>query len=102
MKLCWCIFIEFKLKTRDFYARAQAARAASTSLYFCSAFFSNLRNYTHKVLESAAHRAPLASAARKIASASASGARKKNNERERRSEKSESAGDERRSSNLRK
>ena len=47
MKLCWCIFIEFNLKTRDFYARAQAARDASTSLYFCSAFFSNLRNFTH-------------------------------------------------------
>ena len=57
-----------------------------------------------KVLESAAHRAPLASGARKIASASASGAQKKNNERERerRSEKSGSAGGERRSSNLRK
>ena len=58
----------------------------------------------NRVLESAAHRAALASGARKIASASASGARKKNNERERerRSEKSGSAGGERRSSNLRK
>ena len=45
----------------------------------------------HRVLESAAHRAPLASGAPKIASAS--GARKKNSERERerRSEKSGSA-----------
>ena len=52
-----------------------------------------------RVLESAAHRAPLASGAPKIASASASGARKKNSERERerRSEKSGSARGERRS-----
>ena len=46
--------------------------------------------HNSRVLESAAHRAPLASGAPKIASASASGARKKNSERERerRSEKS--------------
>ena len=64
----------------------------------------SLTGFIDKVLESAAHRAPLASGARKIASASASGARKKNSERERerRSEKSGSAGSERRSSNLRK
>ena len=52
-----------------------------------------------RVLESAAHRAALASGAPKIASARASGARKKNSERERerRSEKSGSASGERRS-----
>ena len=71
--------------------------------YFCERMTEEVKILS-KVLESAAHRAALASGARKIASASASGARKKNNERERerRSEKSGSAGGERRSSNLRK
>ena len=61
------------------------------NLHFC--------NNVHRVLESAAHRAALASGAPKIASARASGARKKNSERERerRSEKSGSASGERRS-----
>ena len=57
-----------------------------------------------RVLESAAHWAALASGAPKIASARASGARKKNSERERerRSEKSGSASAERRSEKFRK